>query len=83
MALAPKEILPGRKVKCSDCGRLLSINDRGTTWERCHVCGAIICINDMYYNRVQMKGRYSYYYDAIRVCKKHHNMASWHQDLSY
>jgi len=71
MASSSRMAKTKEKLKCSDCGRVLSVKDQGLKWERCQVCEAIICVNCMYYNRVRREGLYSYYYDVVRVCKKH------------
>ncbi|MGB9659163.1 MAG: hypothetical protein ACPLY9_01370 [Nitrososphaerales archaeon] len=71
MASKSKTAKAEETVKCSDCGRVLSVKDHGLKWDRCQVCNSIICVNCMWYNRVRKEGLYSYYYDVIRVCRKH------------
>ena len=73
-----------KEVICSDCGKVMLAKDKGLQWHRsgmdvrfgwdaCQVCGAIICLDCAYYNRVKRKGLYRYYYDVMRVCKEHYS----------
>jgi len=59
------------ELQCSDCGRVLKEEGKGLRWGKCQVCGDIICLDCMYYNRVKREGLFEYYNDVVRVCKKH------------
>ncbi|MCP8310162.1 MAG: hypothetical protein L6M37_01320 [Candidatus Methylarchaceae archaeon HK02M1] len=60
-----------KELQCKDCGRILGFEGRGLRWEKCQICGDIICLDCTYYNRVKREGLFDYYYDVVRVCKKH------------
>lgn len=72
-ALRPKEIKLESKVRCSDCGKILLIEDQGLKWDRCQVCSSVICFNCTYYNREMLQERVTEksYFVITRVCQKH------------
>ena len=55
--------------KCVECGRIVDPSERD--WRKCYMCGDPICIEHSYYLKTKVKGLYDYYYDTVRVCKRH------------